>query len=299
MSSALWRGGTMVGVLVVALTTCAGASSGAGTVDVVVSVFPLYHFVRRVGGPQVRVTLLVPPGTEPHDWEPAPADLVRVRSARLFVYNGAGFESWAERMVSEVRDRGPRVISAARGLASLVTNGQTDPHVWLDPLLAREQVEIIRAALGAADPEHGRVYDANAAVFSRRLLDLHERFATGLTQCSRREIVVSHAAFAYLARRYHLVQTPIIKALAPDAEPNPADLAALARHARRAGVTHVFSETLVAPRLAETLAREIGARVLSLNPIEGLTKEEEARGLGYIELMDVNLRNLRTGLDCQ
>jgi zinc transport system substrate-binding protein len=265
----------------------------------VASFYPLYDFARHVAGNHATVTLLVPPGTEPHDWEPAPTDVIRVQSARVFVYNGAGFESWANRLMGELGRGGPRVVSAADGLTSLQTEGHIDPHVWLDPLLARQEVEVIRAALAAVDPGHAADYEANAAAFSRRLLELHQRFEAGLAACARREIVVSHAAFAYLARRYHLTQVPIIRSLAPDAEPSPADLAALTRQARRAGVTYVFFETLVAPKLADTLARELGARTLVLNPIEGLTKEEEARGVGYVELMDANLRNLRTGLGCQ
>jgi zinc transport system substrate-binding protein len=289
-----------LGLLVLALGLCVPSqTNGVNGVAVVASFYPLYEFARQVTGDGARVTLLVPPGTEPHDWEPAPADVVRVQSARVFVYNGAGFESWVDRLLGEVRDRGPRVVSAAQGLTSLETEGRTDPHVWLDPLLARAQVESIRAALAVVDPRRGRVYDANASAFSGRLLALHERFETGLARCARREIVVSHAAFAYLARRYRLTQVPIIRSLAPDGEPSPAALAALTRHARRAGVTHVFFEPLATPTLADTLAREVGARTLVLNPIEGLTKEEQRRGVGYVELMDANLQNLRTGLGCQ
>jgi zinc transport system substrate-binding protein len=158
---------------------------------------------------------------------------------------------------------------------------------------------MIRTALAVVDPEHARTYDANAAAFSERLLALHERFDKGLAHCARREIVVSHAAFAYLARRYRLTQLPLIASLAPDAEPSPAALATLTRHVRRTGITHVFFETLVARKLADTLAREVGARTLVLNPLEGLTKDEEGRGLSYVELMDANLANLRTALGCR
>jgi zinc transport system substrate-binding protein len=245
------------------------------------------------------VTLLVPPGIEPHDWEPAPADIVRVQSARVFVYNGAGLEPWAEKLLGEVRRGDMRIVKATAGLDLLTTEGQPDPHVWLDPLLARAEVEAIRTALVAVDPVHAPIYDGNAAAFSSQLLALHERFAAGLERCERREIVVSHAAFAYLARRYRLTQLPIIESLTPDAEPSPAALAALTRQARRARVTHIFFETLVASKLAETLAREVGATALVLNPVEGLTKEQDAQGMTYVQLMDANLTNLRTALGCR
>ena len=189
--------------------------------------------------------------------------------------------------------------AAGLRLAALSLEGQPDPHVWLDPLLARAEVEAIRTALVAVDPVHAPIYDGNAAAFSSQLLALHERFATGLERCERREIVVSHAAFAYLARRYRLTQLPIIESLTPDAEPSPAALAALTRQARRARVTHVFFETLVTSKLAETLAREVGATALVLNPVEGLTKEQNAQRMTYIQLMDANLTNLRTALGCR
>jgi zinc transport system substrate-binding protein len=286
-------------LLVLAVTACQRAPVTPPEAQVVVSLYPLYDFARHVAGDRARVTLLVPPGVEPHDWEPAPADIVRVQSARVFVYNGAGVEPWAEKLLGQIRDGDVRVVKATAGLDLLTTDGQADPHVWLDPLLARAEAEAIRTALAAVDPAHAPIYDGNAAAFSSQLLALHERFAAGLAHCERREIVVSHAAFAYLARRYRLTQLAIIESLAPDAEPSPAALAALTRQARRAGVTHVFFETLVSSKLADTLAREVGATALVLNPVEGLTKQQDAQGVTYVHLMDANLANLRTALGCR
>jgi zinc transport system substrate-binding protein len=286
-------------IIALAVAACQRAPADQSQVLVVVSLYPLYDFARHIAGDRARVTLLVPPGVEPHDWEPAPADIMRVQSARVFVYNGAGLEPWAEKLLGEVRRGDMRIVKATAGLDLLTTEGQPDPHVWLDPLLARAEVEAIRTALVAVDPVHAPIYDGNAAAFSSQLLALHERFAAGLERCERREIVVSHAAFAYLARRYRLTQLPIIESLTPDAEPSPAALAALTRQARRARVTHVFFETLVTSKLAETLAREVSATALVLNPVEGLTKEQNAQRMTYIQLMDANLTNLRTALGCR
>jgi zinc transport system substrate-binding protein len=288
-----------VAAVMLGLVACQRAPATEHKAHVVVSLFPLYDFARHVAGDLALVTSLVPPGVEPHHWEPAPADIVRVQSARLFIYNGAGLDPWAEKLLSEIRHGDIRIVKATAGVDLLATEGHADPHVWLDPLLARDEVEAIRKALVAVDPVHAPIYDANAATFSGQLLALHERFVAGLARCDRREIVVSHAAFAYLARRYRLTQLPIIESLAPDAEPSPAALAALTRQARRAGVTHVFFETLVTSKLADTLAREVGATALVLNPVEGLTKEQDAQGMTYVQLMDANLANLRTALGCR
>jgi zinc transport system substrate-binding protein len=175
---------------------------------------------------------------------------------------------------------------------------EQDPHVWLDPTLAVAQVEAIRAGLAKANPANADHYASNAKSYAARLTALHEAFTTGLAQCKRREIVVSHAAFTYLADRYKLLQIPVM-GLAPQAEPSPAELARVVRLVRRLKANVIFFETLVSPRLAETLAAEVGAKTLVLNPVEGLTAEEEKAGKDYVALMQDNLANLRAALDCR
>jgi zinc transport system substrate-binding protein len=260
---------------------------------VVASVFPVYEFARQVAGDRAEVVTLVPAGVEPHDWEPSPQDIAQVRRARLFVYNGAGLEPWADKVKAEVDGKTTAVVSASAGIP--LVGG--DPHVWLDPTLARSEVETIRAALTRIYPGGAEVYAAQAKAFSAKLDALDERFAAGLRDCARRDVVVSHAAFGYLTRRYHLEQVPLM-GLAPESEPSPAALAAIVRLARQRKVETVFFETLVNRRLADTLGREIGARTLPLNPIEGLTREEAAASKGYLDLMAANLVNLREGLGC-
>ena len=171
--------------------------------------------------------------------------------------------------------------------------------MWLDPD-ARARAGRRRSRTGSRRPipPARPVYLENATALAARLDALDQAFAAGLRDCARREVVTSHAAFAYLARRYRLTQVPIM-GLAPEAEPSPADLAAIVQTARRLKVTHVFFEPLVSPRLAQTLAREIGATTLPLDPIEGVSREQAAAGTGYVELMQANLANLRVGLGCR
>ena len=291
------------------LTTLAAACQEApappGKPLVVASFYPMYEFSRQVAGDRAEVVSLVPPGVEPHDWEPSPQKLVEVQSARLLVYNGAGFEPWVDKLLHDVTGKKIIVIETTRGLdlipaaaAGAAGSGGGDPHVWLDPVLAQSQVEAIRAGLAQGDPANKAAYDDRARAFRARLAALDTAFQAGLRDCEHRDIVVSHAAFAYLARRYRLAQVAVM-GLAPESEPSPAELAAIANLARRRKVTHIFFETLVSSRLAETLAREIGAKTLVLNPIEGLTKEEAAAGKGYVDLMEANLQSLRTGLGCR
>ena len=265
---------------------------------VVATIYPLWEFARQVAGDRAEVVSLVPAGVEPHDWEPAPRDVSQVRRAAVFVHTGTNLDGWAEKLLADLTERRGVVVNARGGLGVLTMGGITDPHVWLDPTLARVQVLAIAGGLEQADPAGRAVYSDNAKAFVARLDALDLELAAGLAECARREVVTSHAAFAYLARRYRLTQVPVM-GISPEAEPSPADLAAIVRTARRLKVTHVFYETLVSPRLAETLSRELGATPLPLNPIEGVSPAEAAAGIGYLELMRANLANLRTALGCR
>lgn len=265
---------------------------------VVATIYPLWEFSRQVAGDRADVVSLVPAGVEPHDWEPAPRDVSQVQRASVFVHTGTDLDGWAGKLLADLPGRRGTVVNASSGLSDLTLGGATDPHVWLDPTLARAQVLAIAASLEQADPAGRAAYADNANAFVARLDTLDREFTAGLADCARREVVTSHAAFAYLARRYRLTQVPLM-GLSPEAEPSPADLAAIVRTARRLKVTHVFFETLVSPRLAETLSREIGATPLPLSPVEGVSPAETAAGLGYLELMRANLANLRTALGCR
>jgi zinc transport system substrate-binding protein len=267
---------------------------------VVASFYPMYEFARQVAGDRAVVLSLVPPGVHGHDWEPSPQDVAQVQRAWVFVYNGAGFEPWAEKLIKEAARPATVVVAASAGLTvpRAGANGGVDPHVWLDPVLARGEVEAIRTALERSDPGGKAAYAGNASVFSARLDALNLSFETGLRDCARREVVVSHAAFGYLTRRYRLEQIPVM-GLAPEAEPSPAALAGIVRLARQRKVTAIFLEPLVSSRLAETLAREVGVRILPLNPVEGVTTSEAKAGTSYVALMMANLASLRDGLGCR
>ena len=281
------------------LAGCRQSPAPEGKLLVVASFYPMYEFARQVAADRAQVISLVPPGVHGHDWEPSPQDVAQVRHARVFVYNGAGFEPWVDKLLSESAASSTVVVAASAGLAVARAGGEgMDPHVWLDPLLARREVDAIRDALERSDPVGKPAYAANASAYGEKLAALDARFDAGLRDCARRDVVVSHAAFGYLTRRYRLTQIAVT-GLAPQAEPSPAALAAIVRTARERHVTAIFLEPLVSPRLAETLAREVGVRLLTLNPVEGVTKQEAIDGVGYIELMGKNLESLREGLGCR
>jgi zinc transport system substrate-binding protein len=258
-----------------------------------------------VGGDHVRVASLTRPGTEPHDLELTAQDVAAVDDAArdgLVVYL-EGFQPAVDDAVATA-GRSQRVLDVtdAAGL-DLTTpadgaepGASTDPHFWLDPLRLAAVTDAVADRLAEVDPAHAADYRRNAAALDADLHRLDERYRTGLQDCASRELVTSHAAFGYLAERYGLHQRGIV-GLNPDAEPNPAQLADVAAFVRDHGVSTIFFETLASPDVAETVARETGARTAVLDPIEGLTAE--SAGDSYLSVMNSNLTALREGLGCR
>jgi len=302
----MWRAAGLLAVLAFTVAACDTGTpqpvAPSGQIRVVASFYPLYEFARQVGGERVSVSSLVPTGVEPHDWEPSPREVVQIYQADLFLYNGAGLEPWADRLVKELGGKSPVVVKATEGMTLRRAeegskDSPLDPHVWLDPLLAKQQVQAISTALQRLDPDHAQTYATNADAYLRQLDQLHQEYLEGLRDCRSRTLVTTHASFGYLAARYGLTQVAI-SGLTPEAEPSPGRLAQLARELKARGVTAVYTEPLVSPAVADALAREIGAQVLVLNPIEGLTPAEEAQGKDYLSLMRDNLATMRKGLRC-
>jgi zinc transport system substrate-binding protein len=261
---------------------CASASGDHGRTSVVAAFYPLAYAAERIGGPNVAVDNLTPPGSEPHDLELAPKTVARIQRADVVLYLGHGFQP---AVADAVRDADGNAVDLLSGLPLQ----ETDPHVWLDPVL------FARMANGVGHVLHA---PTRAATLVSDLRRLDRAYRAGLSHCARREIVTSHEAFGYLARRYGLTQVPIT-GLEPEAEPTARQLARVVNIVRRTGATTVFFETLASPRLAETVAREVGARTAVLDPIEGLTPAEESRGETYLSLMRRNLTAVRRALGCR
>jgi zinc transport system substrate-binding protein len=263
----------------------AGAEGDAGGRETVVAAFyPLAYAAEQIGDGRIDVKNLTPPGSEPHDLEVSPKDVAAIREADLVLLLGRGFQPQLEDAAGE----GDNVIPLldTPGLALRPGN---DPHVWLDPLRYARIVTRIGEALHAP---------AAAERLIGRLQRLDLDYRHGLADCERHEIVTSHEAFGYLTDRYGLEQVAIT-GLSPEAEPEPAKLQQVVDLVRARSVTTIYFETLVSPRIADTVARETGAKTAVLDPIEGLTNEELARGADYFTLMRENLAALRAGLGCR
>ncbi|WP_200215340.1 metal ABC transporter substrate-binding protein [Micromonospora coerulea] len=284
----------------------APAGADPDRVDVVAAFYPLQFLAQRIGGDAVRVTNLAKPGAEPHDLELNPRQVGQVSDAELIVYL-KGFQPAVDEAVDQNGgDRGfdvagvqPLRDAAAGGHEhegeaghEEEKTGGKDPHVWLDPTRLATIGDRLAERLGTADPDRAADFTARARTLRAELGQLDADYAQGLKTCQRREIVVSHTAFGYLAERYQLEQVGIT-GLTPDTEPAPQRLAEVAREAREHRATTIFFETLVSPKVAETVAREVGAKTAVLDPIEG-----GPAGGDYLSAMRANLQTLRTALDC-
>jgi zinc transport system substrate-binding protein len=270
-------------LLIAAAVSGCGSDSGSGSsgkTSVVAAFYPLAYAAEQIGGSSVDVTNLTPPGTEPHDVELSVRDVEKVRSADVVLYFGAGFQTALERAVDGADGETVDLLDS-------VDVHEKDPHVWLDPVRYEQIAKKI-----------GDVLHRPSEPFVRRLARLHADYRAGLAHCARREIVTSHEAFGYLADRYGLQQIAIT-GISPEAEPTPRALEHVIEQVRESGATTVFFETLLSPRIAETVARETGARTAVLNPLEGLTEDELARGENYFSVMRENLATLRKALACR
>ncbi|GID60680.1 metal ABC transporter substrate-binding protein [Actinoplanes couchii] len=299
-------------LLTSALAGCSDSANGDdGKLNVVTAFYPLQFVSERIGGDAVKVSTLTKPGAEPHDVELTASQVGEVADAGLIVYLN-GFQPAVDDAVKQ--NGGDRAFDATSVVEMIPraeaddhaeeegeahadeeeAHGPNDPHVWLDPERLATIGDKLAERLGKADPDHAADFTARAATLRTELTALDGEFKTGLTDCTRRELVTSHSAFGYLANRYELTQIGIT-GIDPETEPSPQRLAAVAAEAKEHGTTTIFFETLVSPKVAETIAKEVGAETAVLDPIEGLSDASA----DYFSVMRANLTALKLGLECK
>ena len=304
------------GIALALLAACAPQqpSAPSAALPVAASFYPLAFFAEQIGKDHVAVTQVTPGGVEPHDYEPTPRQLIAVYGSKVFLMNGEGVDAWGDKIIDELKQKGVIVVRMTDAIALMggfneegeqdpqhpvsANSDVYDPHIWLDPVLAQKEAALIRDAFITADPANADDYRRNADELTAKLKDLDAAYRAGLAHCAVKDAVVSHNAFRYLAKEYGFT-TLAIAGLDPEQEPSPQRLAELADLARKEHIAYIFFETLVSPKIAETVATEIGAQPLVLNPIEGLTADDAAKGKEYVAIMRDNLTNLRTALQCQ
>jgi zinc transport system substrate-binding protein len=289
------------------------SSSTSQKIKVIASIFPMYEFTKNVAGDKADVVLMIPNGEEPHGWEPSTQEVQIIQNAQLFIYNGAGVESFVPNMSSSGNFAHTTFVKASDGIQMLdadvknldqeeakpiIEQGGKDPHVWNDPVLAQQEVSNIANALEKTDPANAQHYEASANAYNQKLAKLDQDIKSTISTCNTHTFVSLHNAFSYFTQRYGLTDV-WISGIAPESEVPPQDIAKVENVAKQNNVKVIFSEDLVDPKLAQSLADDIGAQVKVLSPLEGLNREDQQKGTTFIDKWYENLDNLKVALGCQ
>ncbi|PLS33023.1 zinc ABC transporter substrate-binding protein [Carnobacterium maltaromaticum] len=285
------------------------ATRDSTKLQIVTSFYPMYDFTQNVAGDNAEVSVLMKAGTEPHDYEPSAKDIAKIADSDVFVYNSKEMETWVSSVLTNIDTKKTVVVDASQGIDLLEGNHSDDeteaeheghshahdPHIWLDPVLAQKQVDTIKEGIIKADTKNKETYEKNALAYKEKLAALNEKFEMGLKNAENRTFVTQHAEFAYLANRYDLEQVSIA-GLSPDQEPSPAKLAELNDFIKENNIKFIYFAETASPKIAKTVANETGAKLEVLSPIEGITQEEQEKGVDYIKVMEKNLEALEKAI---
>jgi zinc transport system substrate-binding protein len=275
--------------------------TSSGKLQVTASFYPMYFFASQIAGDKADVISITPASAEPHDYEPTTQDLVSIQNSKMLVLNGGALEAWGNKIKGQL-PANVLVVTAGDGLANkqLNENGQIiqDPHIWLDPILAKKEVAVIEKGFEKIDPKDSSYFQSNTQKLNGDLDALNTEYAHAFTNCAQTDFVTSHAAFGYLGAQYGINQIPI-SGVSPDEEPSTQKLVEITNLVRAKNIKVIFFESLVSPKLSETIANETGAKAMVLDPIEGITKNGLSAGQNYLTIMKQNLNNLQIALQCQ
>lgn len=263
---------------------------------ILVTFYPLYQFTKAIGKDKIDVSIIIPPGIEPHDWEPTIQDIQKMKNADIIVINGAGLEPWIAK-ISSINSN-VIIIDTSNGIPLLEKDKQglhkiieEDPHIWLDPVLAKNQVQNIADGLIKLDPQNANYYQQNANDYKTKLDVLDSKIKTVLSVCDKKDFLAFHDAFSYFSKEYGLHQHTIIVGLDPESEPTAPALQQITKDAQNLRLNVIFTEEAVNPRVSQVIADEIHGKVLTLSPLEVTDKN-----MDYIVKMEENLSNLKEAL---
>jgi zinc transport system substrate-binding protein len=264
--------------------------------------YPLYDFASNVAGNKANVSILVPGTVDIHNFEPTPSDIEKVATADVLIINGAGLEPWVPQLLAAIDRPNLKVVDTSQGVALLDVPSEfqrqgrsIDPHVWLDPARARQQVENIAQAMIGVDPANAAYYRANADAYEAKLGALDSEIAGMIATTKTRYFVTFHEAFAYFADRYNLTQIPIQGPF--QEEPTPSDIQSVVSAIRQYRLRYVGYESLENQAIPEAVSGQTNAMLIVMDPIEGLTSADLAAGRDYIALMREDAQNIAVALN--
>lgn len=307
-----------IAVASIGLSACGNQTKDSATknekIQVMTTFYPMYEFTKQVVGDKGKVELLIPAGTEPHDFEPSAKDLAKIADSDAFVYNSPELETWTKDLSSSIDKKQTTIIEAAKGITleegsegghDHEAEGESheehehdhelDPHVWLDPVLAIKEVETIRDQLSKKYPQDKAAFTKNAADYIKQLSELDQEYQTAFKDATNKTFVTQHAAFGYLAKQYGLTQEAI-SGVSPDQEPSPARVSELKQYVDEHQVKVIYFEENATSKVAETLSKETGVRLAVLNPLESLTEKQLKAGENYLTVMQENKKALQESI---
>ena len=285
--------------------------TGQKKLNIVTTLFPLYDFTRNIAGDKAQVKLLLPPGVEPHSFEPKPGDMLRINNADIFIYTGKFMEPWVENILKGVDRNKLIVVDTSKGIAlnegsedkkdhdHKHVHGKIDPHIWLDLSNAGKMIDNILDGLIERDVANRDFYTKNAWEYKIKLSEIDAKYRKTLSTCKKNTFVHGgHFAFGYLARRYGLQYVAAYHG-SPDAEPTPKRLIELKNKLKQCDIKYIYYEELILPKVSEVISRETGATMLKLHGAHNISKEDMDKGLTFLDVMEENLKNLKVGLECR
>lgn len=250
------------------------------------SIYPIYDFTKKIGGEKISVYNMTKAGAEPHDFEITSKDMANLSKVDLFIYNGGGMEHWVDTIKEALKDI--KYINTS----SNINENNLDPHFWLSPINAKIQMENIKNGLIEIDSENKNYYESNYNLYANRLTELDEKIKTSLSDIKNRNLVLTHPAFGHFCKEYSLNQI----AIARD-EADPKAMAEIITFIKSNNVRAIFYEEFSSSKLVDSIAKETGIKILTLNPIESLSEENIDSGEDYFSIMEKNLISLSDGLN--
>jgi len=277
--------------------------------NVIATIFPIYDFARIIGGNKVNVSLLIPPVTDVHNFEPTPEDIMKISKGDIFLFTNFEMEHWAYRIINSMAKNsnmlavetgsGTVLLSISEGEEKEQNHSKFDPHIWLDFDNAQKMVDNIVTAFIKRDPQNSDFYSKNAQIYKLKLSEMDKKYRQELAECQKKIILhAGHWAFAYLANKYKINYLAAY-AVSADSEPSPQKILRLINQVKRLKIPCIYYEDLVAPRLAQTIAEETGARMLKLHTGHNVSKEDIKKGSSFLTMMEDNLANLKSGMHCR
>jgi zinc transport system substrate-binding protein len=275
--------------------------STSSKLKVLATFYPIYDFAQNVGGDKITVSLLVPETVDVHDFEPTPSSIAAVSSANVLIYSGAGLEPWIQNVITSAGNPNLITVDTSQGITLLPVSPQfqqgnrtIDPHIWLNPENAKQQVNNILQGLIKADPADSQYFTTNANAYEAKLDELNTEAINATTNTATKTFITFHEAFAYFAKQYNVTQLSILGPF--EEEPTPTDIQNVITSINQHHLKYVGYESLENPAISQSISSQTNATLINMNPIEGLTTQEKANGDNYISLMQQDIVNIHLAL---